>query len=54
VAHLQKAAECDLDSLQAMALTNQEVVDLLKGAVSDMPPGWLDAGKLIVCENALL
>ena len=47
VPHLQKAAECDLDSLQAMALTNQELVELLEGAVSDLPPDWLNAGQHI-------
>ena len=45
VPHLQKAAACDLDNLQTMALTNQELVDLLEGAVSDLPPDWLNAGQ---------
>ena len=43
--HLQKAAQCDLNNLQAMALTNQELVELLEGAVSDLPPDWLNAGQ---------
>jgi hypothetical protein len=53
-AHLQKAAECDLDSLQAMALSNEELVGLLEGSVSDLPSAWLDAGEPISCLGPLL